>query len=102
MQVRRDEGRGVHQAKAGHAQHAVDVMAGVVAAQVFPDRRLVGGFLFGIRLEAGVDVFAHSAGAAWSVKPVARRQISAITAIESTMVLFSVFALVSLFRLVCV
>ena len=43
VQIGRHEGRGVDQAKAGHAQHAVQVVGGVVAPQVGPDEPLVLG-----------------------------------------------------------
>ena len=43
MQIGRHEGRGVDQAKARHAQHAVHEVADVVPAQIVPDEALVGG-----------------------------------------------------------
>ena len=43
VQIGRQEGRRVEDAKAGHAQHAVQEVAGEVARQVVPDEPLVGG-----------------------------------------------------------
>ena len=72
MQIGRDEGRRIDEAKARHAQHAVHEMAGIVAAQIPPHEALIDGFAFGFAVDACVDV-GHSAGACWMVKPVARR-----------------------------
>jgi hypothetical protein len=39
------KGRGVDQAKAGHAQHAMQVVSDIVAFQIVPDEALIGLFL---------------------------------------------------------
>ena len=46
MQIGRNEGRRVDQAKARHAEHAVHEMAGIVAAQILPHEAFIGGFAF--------------------------------------------------------
>ena len=55
VQIGGQEGRRVEQAKARHPQHAVQIVAGIVAAQVVPDELLVLG-LCRVEVEDLVDL----------------------------------------------
>jgi len=57
MQIGRNEGRRIEQAKPRHPQHAVQEMAGIIALQVLPDEFLIGRLALVLGLQALINVY---------------------------------------------